>query len=193
MDEEGVANDVPRVADDNNNEDSARPQLPPITLPQAESPHELGEEGVADDVPHVANDDEDSAEPQLPPVTLPQAKSPHELGEEGAVDDVPHVADDSDEDSAKPQLPSVTLPQSELPHELDEEGAANDVPQVEVNDEDGRGVFGSCGVSVFLWAIFISWLVGHRYVNKEFDCSEGLCLPQSNHIGIPASMKILAW
>ena len=115
------------------------------------------------------------------------------MGEEGAVDDVPHVADDSDEDSAKPQLPPVALPQAELPHELDEEGAVNDVPQVEVNDEDGQGVFGSCGVSVFLRAIFISWLVGHRYANKEFDCSEGLCLPQSNHIGIPTSMKILAW
>ena len=193
LDEEGVANDVPHVANDDN-KDSARPQLPPVALPQAESPHKLGEESVADDVPHVANNNnEDSAEPQPPPVTLPQAKLPHKLGEEGAVDDVPHVADDSDEDSAKPQLPPVALPQAKSPHELDEEGVVNNVPQVEVNDEDRRGVFGSCGVSVFLRAIFISWSVGCRYMNKEFDRSEGLCFPQSNHIGIPASMKILAW
>ena len=103
-----------------------------------------------------------------------------------------------DEGIAGPQLPqlSAALPRAESPqspHELDEEGAVDDEPQVEVNGEDGRGVFGSRGVSVFLRAIFTSWSVGRRYVNKEFGHSEGLCLPQSNHIGIPVFMKILVW
>ena len=175
----------------------AGPQLPQLSaaLPRAESPqspHELDEEGAVNGVPHVADGDEDSAEPQPPPVALPQAESPHELNE-GAVDDVRHVPSDGDGDSAGPQLPPVALPQAESPHELDEEGAVDDEPQVEVNGEDGRGVFGSRGVSVFLRAIFTSWSVGCRYVNKEFGRSEGLCLPQSNHIGIPVFMKILAW
>ena len=46
-------------------------QLPPVALPQAESPHKLDEEGAVDDVPHIHiadNNDEDSARPQLPPV-----------------------------------------------------------------------------------------------------------------------------
>ena len=107
------------------------------------------------------------------------------------VNGVPHVAD-GDKDSAEPQPPPVALPQAESPHELNE-GAVDDEPQVEVNGEDGRGVFGSRGVSVFLRAIFTSWSVGRRYVNKEFGHSEGLCLPQSNHIGIPVFMKNLAW
>ena len=181
-----------------NDEDIARPQFPELsaTLPQAKSPHELDEEGVVNNVPHVADDNnEDSARPQLPPVALPQAESPHKLDEEGAVDDVPyiHIADNNDEDSARPQLPPVTLPQAKSLHELNEEGVVNDILQVEVNDKDGQGVFGLCGISVFLWAIFISWLVGCRYMNKEFGHSEGLCLPQSNQIGILASMKTLAW
>ena len=180
LDEEGVVNDVPHIA---NND-----------LPQAKLPHKLDEEGVVNNIPHVADDnDEDSARPQLPPVALPQAESPHKLDKEDAVDNVPHIADNNNEDSARPQLPPVTLPQTESPHELAEEGVVNNIPQVEVNDKDGQGVFGLHGISVFLWAIFISWLVGCRYMNKEFGHSEGLCLPQSNHIGIMASMKTLAW
>ena len=57
LDEEGAVDDVPHVAD--NDEDSARAQLPPVTLPQAELPHELDEEGAVDDVPQVKVNDKD--------------------------------------------------------------------------------------------------------------------------------------
>ena len=73
-----MVNNVPHVADDDD-EDSARPQLPPVTLPQAESPHKLDEEGAVDDVPHIHiadNNDEDSARPQLPLSLYPKLNHP---------------------------------------------------------------------------------------------------------------------